>query len=195
MAICPFLTGRGLRPTPRSVESWKVLRAPAFYTAGSFRFLTTGCLPFIERHEVASLVAAYDRSGRPSDGTYAKSEWLAVSGEVPSFKYHHSEGDVHIAFLFIDSPEACARALLNFAEHFRTNVFYATLTLVKQGSASTSGGHTLGIIVSFQSVEVRDTHGRPAVQRGITSMTMPRTASLQDDLLAVAGWLFAVHFE
>ena len=48
-----------------------------------FRFLTTGFLPPIERHDVATMVAEYDRARRPVDGTIAKEEWSALSDQMP----------------------------------------------------------------------------------------------------------------
>ena len=106
-----------------------------------FRFLTTGCLPPIERHDVATMVAEYDRARRPVDGTTAKEEWLALSDQMPSFKYFDAEGYVLDALRRIDSPEDCVRALLNFSECYRTEEIYVTLTLLKQGSASLGGAH------------------------------------------------------
>ena len=78
------------------------------------RFLTTGCLPPIERHDVATMVAEYDRARRPVDGTIAKEEWSALSDQMPFFKYFDAEGDVLDALKPIDCPEGCIRALLFF---------------------------------------------------------------------------------
>ena len=141
------------------------------------------------------MVEAYNLARRPVDGTFAKKEWLALSEQLPLFEYDDSEGDVQDPLSPIDCSAGCARALLNFAEQFRTEVFYVTLTLVKRVSASSSGAHALGIFVSSQSVEVRDTHCRSADGRGVTSMSMPRTALLQEDRTSVAEWLFHDHYE
>ena len=78
------------------------------------RFLTTGCLPAIDRHDVATMVAEYDSASRPVDGTIAKEEWAALSHRMPSFKYFDAEGDATDPLTVIVLPEDCVRALLNF---------------------------------------------------------------------------------
>ena len=116
------------------------------------------------------------------DGTIAKAEWSALSIQTPFFKYFDAEGDVMDALTPIETSEGCVGALLNFSERHRTEEIYVTLTLLKEGSASLGGAHALGIFVSSQSVEVRDTHCRSAYGRGMTSMWMPRNSSLPEDL-------------
>ena len=142
------------------------------------RLLTAGCFPPIERHDVATIVAEYDRARRPVGGTIAKAEWPALSIQTHFFKYFDAEGDVMDALTPIETSEGVVGALLNFSERYRTEEIYVTPTLLKQGSASLGGAQALGIFVSSQSVEVRDTHCRSAHCRGMTSMWMPRTSSL-----------------
>ena len=75
------------------------------------RFLTTGCLPAIERDDVATMVAEYDCAKRRVDGTIAKEQWASLSDQMPSFKYADAEGDVTVPLKVIDRSEDCVRAL------------------------------------------------------------------------------------